>query len=676
MNSNNFLFSLDIGTRNVVGTLAVQEGKTYKIFDHEIIEHPERAMYDGQIHDIDKVVDVVEEVKSKLEERNGVTLTQVAIAAAGRALKTKKVAIERELDVNDVITKEMMDSVEMEAIQNAQAEIEKTMQKGEQKYYCVGYTVINYYLDGSMILNPKDHRGSLIKIELIATFLPHIVVDSLYTVVDRVGLEVVNLTLEPIAAINVAIPQNLRLLNLALVDVGAGTSDIAITKDGTIVSYAMVSAAGDRVTETLAKEFLLDFDSAEKLKVQLNKQEEHTFFDVIGIPHTLKTEEIMQKIEPTIKEITQLIGEKIVEYNEKAPSAIFCIGGGCQIPGFTEQLGSHIDLQKERIVIKSTDMLDNIEFTADPLVGPEYITPIGIGVTAVKEKENDFLQVSVDNKPIRLFNSKKLSVSDALILIGYNARKLLAERGESLKLIINGVEKEIKGGYGEPARIFINGAPSSLDSKLKNKDSIHVEPAVPGSKAEIYLRELVGKHRKITFNHDEIEIVYDILVNDNRVEENYKLDSGDIITYSEFKDLNQLLDGHQMEKNSYEILVNGKYKELDYSICSGDIIRAREKVNHLVDFPEDHYDVEEMPEINKEPEQKKSVERIYNYSFTVNEKPVSISTVREMVFVDIFDHIDFDISKAKGILALQLNGSRARFTDHLKTGDVIKISWK
>ena len=56
------------------------------------------------------------------------------------------------------------------------------------------------------------------------------------------------MTLEPIAAINVAIPENYRMLNIALVDVGAGTSDISITRDGSIIAYGMIPHAGDELT--------------------------------------------------------------------------------------------------------------------------------------------------------------------------------------------------------------------------------------------------------------------------------------------------------------------------------------------------------------------------------------------------------------------------------------------
>lgn len=82
--------------------------------------------------------------------------------------------------------------------------------------------------------------------------MPEEVVDGLYAAVEIAGLEVANLTLEPIAAMNVAIPENFRLLNIALVDVGAGTSDICITKDGSIIAYGMIPCAGDEISETIA----------------------------------------------------------------------------------------------------------------------------------------------------------------------------------------------------------------------------------------------------------------------------------------------------------------------------------------------------------------------------------------------------------------------------------------
>ncbi len=78
------------------------------------------------------------------------------------------------------------------------------------------------------------------------------------------------MTLEPIAAINVLIPSSMRRLNVALVDIGAGTSDIAITDENTVTAYGMVPIAGDEVTEAISDHFLLDFPDAERVKKELS----------------------------------------------------------------------------------------------------------------------------------------------------------------------------------------------------------------------------------------------------------------------------------------------------------------------------------------------------------------------------------------------------------------------
>ena len=75
--------------------------------------------------------------------------------------------------------------------------------------------------------------------------------ESLYSAMNQAGMEVAGLTLEPIAAINVAIPEKLRLLNLVMVDIGAGTSDIAVCRDGKVVGYTMATLAGDEITESI-----------------------------------------------------------------------------------------------------------------------------------------------------------------------------------------------------------------------------------------------------------------------------------------------------------------------------------------------------------------------------------------------------------------------------------------
>jgi len=670
----NLMFSLDIGTRSVVGILSKKEGKKYIILDFEILEHPDRAMFDGQIHDIAKVTEVVKVVIENLEIRNGFRLEQAAIAAAGRALKTERAVFELDIDVTKEVDKAITDSIEMQAIQFAQKKITDS-QDLHTSYYCVGYSVVNYFLDKSMILNPIGHRGSKISVDIIATFLPHIVVDSLYSVVHKAGLEVMNLTLEPIASINVAIPSNLRLLNLALVDVGAGTSDIAISKEGSVVSYGMVALAGDEITEKIAQTYLLDFNGAEKLKVGLFKQEENHFTDILGMSHVLKTEEILSQIDDIIVHITKEIADNIIQLNKKAPSAVFCIGGGAQIPGFTQYLATALSLPKERVVIKSVETLEMIEFQCEQLKGPEFITPIGIGVTAFEERDQDFVQVNVNDTAIRLFNSKPLQVSDALILTGYNARSLISERGDSYFLTIDGVEREIKGEYGEPARIYINGASAHLDTKINHKDLITVVPAEKGKPRKLTLKEVVKLDSKVTLNGQTIQIVEFVSVNGvNRTGE-YMVIGGDIIEIKGIKTVGELGDAVELDMYSYAIYKGDEKLERHTLVKAGDQYHyEKHEQSILTDFDrmnDSHEKGAYGVQVNEE-----GLSMMPSLTVLVNGSEVKIPiTKREMVFVDIFDHIAFDLTRPQGILVLKLNGERAKYTDILNHGDVIDIYW-
>lgn len=100
--------------------------------------------------------------------------------------------------------------------------------------------------------------------------------DGLYAAVGMAGLTVANMTLEPIAAINVAIPENYRLLNIALVDIGAGTSDISVTRDGSIIAYGMIPLAGDEITELIVQSYLVDFNTAEQIKLSSGMDDQVT----------------------------------------------------------------------------------------------------------------------------------------------------------------------------------------------------------------------------------------------------------------------------------------------------------------------------------------------------------------------------------------------------------------
>lgn len=656
---NGLVFALDIGTRSVIGLLgAYQDGKI--VVKHSTIQfHQSRAMFDGQIHDIEEVASIAKKIKEELEEQAQVTIKEVAIAAAGRALQTHRIEIEREIDPNKLIDKHLVNSVEIEGLQKAQRALEEQALEKNQ-YFCVGHTVVNYYINDGLITNPVGHRGNQLKLDILATFLPHGVVDSLNTVMAKIGLEVSYMTLEPIAALEVAVPQNVRLLNIALVDIGAGTSDIAITKDGTVVAYGMTSTAGDEITEALAKSYLLDFDTAESLKCQLCSRPTHQFTDILGLTHELTTEEILKEIQPAIDLVAQNIAENLLKQNSKAPSAIFLIGGGSQIPCLPKQLAALLEMPEERVVVRGTEIIQNLQHDNLKVLGPEGITPVGILAKALKNKAQDFIDINVNGRELRLFQSKELKVSDALVLIGYNPRDLIPKRGKPLTIVINQEKKIYYGAYGQPAEIYVNQLASSLESPIKHGDNIIIKPAQMGTDADYTFNKLMDLEGRLNVNNRKINQFYDISLNGEPVTGNPRLKDGDIIRFKKIATLGELADYLKLDLSHKAVRVNGEPADYFTTIEQNDLI---EIVNS-----------EDTPQINEVPEEAncKKIKIKYNGEELVLE----LTKEKEnLIFVDIFNYIEFDRQRVRGKLVLNHNGSPANYTDPIQEGDEIEIRW-
>lgn len=660
MTEQDLLFSLDIGTRTVVGIVGFHDGQKFRIKAFEVEEHRERAMYDGQVHDIELVAKAVRAVTERLEKRTGLKLKRVSIAAAGRTLKTCKVFVERDTDPSLEVEGELVSSLEIEAIQQAQKEIEEMNNEDGQSFFCVGYAVVNQFLNGSVISNLIGHKAKKAGVEVLATFLPRVVVESLYAVIARAGLEVSSLTLEPIAAMNVSIYSNLRLLNLALVDIGAGTSDIALTKDGTVFAFAMASTAGDEITEKIAEALLLDFDEAERVKICLSSKEKIKYTDIMGIAYEKTSEEIVEGIDFAIRALAKEICDKITEYNGKSPSAVFLVGGGSQIPRLPFYIAQLLQIPAERVGVRSTDIIRDVEIKSEKLAGPEFITPIGIAVTAYMNRQKDFLHVTVNGVSVKLFNSKPLTVADSLIFVGYNPRNLIGRRGSAVSFTLNGKKETVRGEAGEPAAIYLNDSAAGLDRRIANGDVIIIEPAVDGKPAEVYVRDYLGDYAEKTvyLNEEELAIKPVITVNGASGSADDLIKDGDDITIKSIEKVFELLEYLNLEYNDVNIRINGKKAELSDTVNNGDYIT---------------YEVLKSTGNNNIPAAAAAKNCV---NVILNGKPVVLQTNKsQCLFVDIFNNIDIDISKVKGTVDMLLNGNKANFTDVVKDGDRIELHW-
>ena len=487
------VFALDIGTRSIIGMVGVVEEDRVKIIAIEQEEHPERAMIDGQIENIEKVAALADKLKKRLEHKIHVKLKRVCVAAAGRALRTQRADFELELPGPQLIDDEIISRLEAGAISRAEEAFEAgNNADSSRRFYLVGYTVCQYYLDQYMISSLKDHRGQQVKVDLIATFLPSEVVESLYTTMNKIDLEVASITLEPIAAINETIPSNLRLLNLVMVDIGAGTSDIAACTGGSVTGYTMATVAGDEITETIMKEYLVDFKTAETIKMNLETEEELSFKDILGFEQTVKKEDLLLCIQETAGNLCKEISSKIIEVNGGPPSALFLAGGGSKLTGLKDEITKALQMESKRVAIAGNNFQTNAFSVDYDLNNPEYATPLGIVISSGLNLINDSFRVILNGRPAKLFRSGSFTALNLLMMNGYNFQDIMGRSGQNLIVSVNGRRKVFYGTASQPASLYINKKEGKLSGIIHAGDSIDFIPAVHGVPASACLGDIEG----------------------------------------------------------------------------------------------------------------------------------------------------------------------------------------
>ena len=698
-NASTYVFGLDIGTRSIVGTVGYRNQNRFIVVAQRVKEHDTRAMLDGQIHDIQKVGDTIRMVKQELEEAIGEKLKGVCIAAAGRVLRTVTTHEEIQFQNEQEISKDDIYRLVSSGVEKAYQEFLNEEKDSDVKFYCVGHSVVRYYLNGYPMGNLEEHKGRNIGVDLIATFLPD-VVDGLYKAVEIAGLEVASLTLEPIAAIQLAIPERFRMLNIALIDVGAGTSDISITNDGCIIAYGMIPVAGDILTETIAKHCLVDFAEAERIKREAGKSDTVSYMDIMLLPQTIRSEEVNELLAPVIEEMSTQVADKIMELNGGKPvSAVFIVGGGGKMAGYAEAVAQKLGIAKERVALRGEEVMQNVVFQEDIKKDSLLVTPVGICMNYY-EQNNNFIFVSFNGSRIKMYDNNNLTVADVALQAQFPKDGLFPKRGKELTFQVNGKQRMVRGLRGEAAVIEVNGKIVDLNTTVRENDIIGVTESTAGDAAKATIGDLPEATESIcvVVNGNKVEIPKFAQVNGVLQSSYYEIRENDEIEMLNYYTVQQIAEFMDLSLTpGREIFVNHQSAEWDTPVYE----------NFTVNFDlENETGSGAYGELNGEEAEEETEESIAGNAkansmkeaasetsteasdeekkpagpttiiVVVNRSPVTLSGKPSYVFVDVFDKIDFDLTRPKGKnIVTSLNGKPAQYMETLHDGDVIDIYW-
>lgn len=615
----NWIFALDIGTRTVVGLIAQKlKDDSLKVMDLEVTEHPSRSMVGGQIHDVPQVAKTIAQLKKQLETKLGFQLKGAAVAAAGRSLLTTFGKAEMTFPYPQEVSEEIYYALQLEAVRHAQHRI-REMDKSLD-YHCVGFTVVHQYLDQEGIGNLVGQIGKQIEVQIIATFLPRMVIDSLHTALQKAGLDMEYITLEPIAALNLAVPDNMRQLNIALVDIGAGTSDIAISEGGTVRGYGMVPVAGDQITDIICQTYLVEFMTGENIKRQLSGDRNTvSFSDITGTHCCLPVENVLETIGEAVTSLAQKIAEKILEVNGRAPQAILCIGGGSLTPGLTKELASILSLPENRVAVIGSQITEPLTRLTQDLSSPEAVTPLAIAADALYHRSLSIVKVSVNHRPVRLFAANELTVGDALVAAGIPPSQYLGRIGPAISVEVNGEIVFIKGKPGQMGKVKVNDQAGELTTIIHDGDNIIFEPGTTGkpgqgSIKDILPEELLNKKITVRLNNQPVDDYEQPLKDGDKIEFTLaeEIQVSEVSTPSTSS---ASLTSSTPPTGYLQVILNGKTVELP------------------------------LPEKGGNP-----------------------------ILTDLLNVVDFDLKTAKGKkLVMEVNGEPASFITPLKEGDNINL---
>lgn len=728
MNENKTVFALDIGTRSVVGIVGSVKNGNFTILDYEQEFHSKRAMRDGQIEDIELVAQVVNSVKSKLEQRSGQTFTKVSIAAAGRALRTAEGSFSYDLIPNEPISEKLIQYMEYSSIESAQEafEAESGLEESGSDYYCVGYSVKEYLLDDYRIKNLEGQKGHKAVVNIIAAFLPASVLIGLYAATARCGLEVENLTLEPIAAIHAVVPDDVRFLNIALVDIGGGTSDIALSKDGSVVAYDMVTTAGDEITEALMQHYLTNFATAEKIKLAMGGETNIDFKDILGNQYSITPDEAFEAVKGAVTDLAEAISQRILRINGSAPAAVFLVGGGSQVRDLTRIVAEKLGMPPNRVALGIVNTENNLTLCSDDLYSPIFVTPIGIGIVSSLYRGCDFFSITVNGKRIMLFNHQTIKVIDALVLSGIKPANLIGITAPSLIYTLNGEKKTIKGTPGVPGQLLVNNSPATIETEIKQGDEITAILAENGTSPEVSLYEVLAEATfeevtAVEINHvpvmplDEetlrtrkINYMDDIAVFEKSPEAEAERmgisleESSELVEEVKEKiapaeethhavEINKIYSD-DIEKNTVSLLLAD---ESPRPVFTDDIQVSEPETSTAVvvhdetDIYNDEEefedyagldDVQEIPEeaVTSPLGENIAVNGMDEIDVMLNGKPVHLVQEKPeepLILMHLLKYVDLDTSAPRGNLVLQVNGEDARYATSLSNHDVVIIKW-
>ena len=402
MGGDEYLVALDIGTEFVkalIGKIG-EDGSAVEIVGVGRAHQALSDMQAGAISDIASVVANCDEALNEAEQQAGVSVRRAVIGIAGELVKgtTTTIKIARKeaakpLDITEM--ERIIHMVQERAEAKAKKQLAVELGGKDVEVRLVNSALVSIEIDGYPVTNPIGFQGKEVVVQLYTAFAPMIHIGALERTAQELDLDLLAVAAEPFGVARAIIGDNPNAsLSVVLMDVGGGTTDIAVVNDGGVQGTKMFGIGGRAYTRSVERDMNVTFEQAEEMKLGLSDN---------TVPRS-KAPAIEAALRKTLEVWTSGVELALGEFDklDHVPYRMFLCGGGSSLDMLIDEL-------------QDTDWYRRLPFTRKPVVKrirPEQVA----GITDTTGDVNDhtfitamgLLRVGVDTLQFSGSSSKSI----------------------------------------------------------------------------------------------------------------------------------------------------------------------------------------------------------------------------------------------------------------------------
>jgi cell division protein FtsA len=348
-------------------------------------------MQSGTVTDINAVVDNCSVALQEAEAMAGFRPTQCVVGIAGELVKgfttTHTQARKRaDVQITDIELQKLIDGVQHEALREAERAITWETGLPQVDVRLVHAAVTGAQIDGYPVTNPVGFKGRHVKISIFNAFAPLVHLGALQAVAEQLELELLEIVAEPYAVARVLGSEQVQQSGALFIDIGGGTTDVALVRHGGIEGTRMFALGGRAFTKSLADRLDLPFPRAEETKVDYARG--------LAVDRREEVERIVADDVAIWSAGVELVLEELAA-GDLLPGRVYLCGGGSHLP----EIGSILSNEKfwkrlpfsrpPEIVIMAPGQVERITDATHLLVDQQDVTPLGLAYQAIELQTNE-----------------------------------------------------------------------------------------------------------------------------------------------------------------------------------------------------------------------------------------------------------------------------------------------